>query len=171
MARKHDESQVEDGFAMEAEETTEATEVETTEDAAKLAEFKAKKAEAAKRFKERRAEEKKECIEKAKALIARMQETGIWSQLTTDEQNFVSHLANPAISGARVNTSIFTKLFGDNPSVGDSITMAEAFDKTLKGKSAIDAYVKKWAESGIIVEFELNADKVTDSRYVIKALA
>lgn len=169
---KKDKSQVEDGFAMEAEdEVAEADVAPVTEDAEKLAAFKAKKNEAAKRFKERRAEEKKAVIENAAAFIARTKEAGIYDQFTAEEKDFLNKLANPVSGGARSNTSVFTKIFGENPEVGASVTLLEVMDRTLKGKSAIDAYVKKWAtENGIIVEFELNSEKITDSRYVLKQL-
>jgi hypothetical protein len=58
-------------------------------------------------------------------------------------------------------------IFGATPKVGDSKTLRTIFEKTLKGKSAIDAYVKKWAEKGIVVEFNKDSVDILNSTYTI----
>ena len=133
-----------------------------------LAAKKAAKAEAAKKFKERRAAEKAERIEKAKKFIEETKKAGIWDKLSADAKSFIEGLANPVtVSGG--STSTFNKIFGDNPKVGDSISLSAIFAKTLMGKSKVDAYVKKWAAEGTVVEFK-QAANILDSTYVIKSI-
>ena len=124
--------------------------------------------EAAKRFKERRAAEKADRIVKAKELIAYMQDKGYWDELSDDLKDFLNGMANPG--SAAGNSSLFKTIFGDNPQVGESVTLQEVFNKTLKGKSNIDFYVKRWAEKGIVVSYEADAANLLNSKYVITAL-
>lgn len=133
-------------------------------------ERKAKKREAAKRFKENRAKEKTERQEKAKALIDGLKANGLWDKLDVDQQGFINSLANPVSAASGNNQSLFRKMFGDSPAVGQSVTLNEAFVKTLKGKAAIDADVRKWAAKGIIVKFTLDSDNILNSVYTIEAL-
>ena len=128
------------------------------------------KAKAAKRFKERRAAEKADRIVKAKELIAYMQDKGYWNELSDELKDFLNGMANPAAGSAAGNSSLFKTIFGDNPQVGDSVTLQEVFNKTLKGKSNIDFYVKRWAEKGIVVSYEADAANLLNSKYVITAL-
>lgn len=154
------EPQVEEGAVVDG-----ATEAE------KLEKFKASKREAAKRFKERRAKEKADRVEGMKKFIERAQSTGTWDKFTDEEKAFLSGIANPAVSGGFNNESTFTKMFGDAPSVGQKITLREAFEKTLKGKANIDKLVKEWAEKGTVVTFTPNGSNVLDGIYTIEALA
>lgn len=127
------------------------------------------KREAARRFKERRAAEKADRTVKSKELITYMKDNGYWDDCPAELQSFLNNMANPASTAAN-NSSLFKMLYGDDPKVGDSITLGDAFNKTLKGKSAIDSYIKKWAEKGIVVSFELNSDNMLQSTYTIEAL-
>lgn len=159
---KKDKNQYEDGF------DTEIGMVETVDAAQSKKEAKA---EAAKRFKERRAAEKADRIVKAKELIAYMQDKGYWDELSDDLKGFLNGMANPTAAGSAAgNSSLFKTIFGDNPQVGDSVTLQEVFNKTLKGKSNIDFYVKRWAEKGIVVSYEADAANLLNSKYVITAL-
>ena len=147
------------------EETSEAVETE----AEKLEAFKAKKREAAERFKERKAKEKAEKIEKAKALIDNMKNAGIYDSLSDADKAFLNGLANPSTASAGSGTSsLFSQLFPTGE-IGASITLKEAFNKTLKGKSAIDHYIKKWSEKGIVVSFKKNDTDILESVYVLEA--
>lgn len=146
------------------EETSEAVETE----AEKLEAFKAKKREAAERFKERKAKEKAEKIEKAKALIDNMKNAGIYDSLSDADKAFLNSLANPSAASAGSGTSsLFSQLFPTGE-IGASITLKEAFNKTLKGKSAIDHYIKKWSEKGIVVSFKKNDTDILESVYVLE---
>lgn len=163
---KKDKNQYEDGFnaGIEMEETAAAVDV----DAAQAK--KEAKAEAARRFKEKRAAEKADRIVKSKDLIAYMQEKGYWDDLTDDLKGFLNGMANPTAVSSSGNSSLFKTLFGDNPQVGDAITLQEVFNKTLKGKSNIDFYVKRWAEKGIVIRYEADAANLLNSKYVIESL-
>lgn len=154
----------EDQFA-----TTEATEVptvaEATEDAEKLTKFKQAKAEAAQRFKERRAAEKEELLKKSAEIIDELKAGNAWDILSESSRTFLTGLATGKAASSNNNT--FNVIFGASPKVGDTVTLAEVFNKTLKGKSNIDFYCRKWLEKGIVVEFKQNSDNILDSVYEI----
>lgn len=137
-------------------------------EAEKLEAFKAKKREAAERFKERRVKEKAEKIEKAKALIDNMKNAGIYDSLSDADKAFLNGLANPSAGSSAGTSSLFSQLFPTGE-IGASITLKEAFNKTLKGKSAIDHYIKKWSEKGIVVSFKKNDTDILESTYVLEA--
>jgi Seryl-tRNA synthetase len=142
---------------------------ETGTDAQKLEEFKQKKREAAKRCKENKAKAKEEIIAESKALIDELKKAGLWDKVSEKGRALLDKLANPAASNGNTQ-SLFRTLFGDNPRVGTSITLKEAFDKTLKGKSNIDHYVKKWAEKGTIISFKKDEANMINSVYTIEAI-
>lgn len=170
---KKNKAQHEDGFDVEVGGDYDGpmTSADAVEDAEKLEAFKQKKREAAKRFKERRAAEKVERVEKAKKLLEIMKDNGSYDQLDPDMQNFISSLANP-VSGTGVMTeSVFTKMFGGNPTVGATVTLREAFNNTLKGKAEIDKRVKVWKEKGIVVTYQQDNNNIFESTYTIEALA
>ena len=96
--------------------------VAKTDEAKKLEEFKARKAEAAKKFKERRAAEKAERIEKAKKLMAELQKAGLFDKLSVESKSFIEGLAVPATTGAS-SSSLFNVIYGATPKVGDKKTL------------------------------------------------
>lgn len=130
------------------------------------AEQKAKKNEAAKRHTEKVKNLREQAVEAAKEL----------KQAIKDNPNVKfgaklvawadAVLAAPANGGGQ---SFFNKVFGDSPKVGDKITLMDYMKKTLKGKADFDAYVKKWAEKGIIVKFDAGAN-MFESTYTIEKL-
>lgn len=96
----------------------------------------------------------------------------LFDQLDAEDKAYLSWLAKePQGGGGGGGSPLITKLFGAEPKVGQSITMQEVFNKTLKGKSHMDGAVKRWAEKGIIVEYVHNNDKPAQSTYTIKKLA
>lgn len=135
----------------------------------KIAKVKAAKSEAAKRFKERRAEEAKERVENAQKLIEQLKNQKVWEKLSKEAHEFLESLATVKVNNSG-NGGLFQQLFGDNPKVGDSITLIDAFNKTFKGLAPLQKYCKVWAEKGTIVEFK-QAAKMQDSTFTIKALA
>ena len=161
---KKDKSQVIDGQVMDP--TAEG--VADEEAQAKLEKSKQQKKEAAKRFHEKRAAEKKASQENASAYIEFCKSNGTWDTMDDKFKKWFSDLANPV--SASGNEPVFGKLFGANPQVGDSITMRDVFEKTLKGKSNIDNLCKKWAEKGIIVSYKANPEDITLSTYTIESL-
>ena len=176
---KKDKSQVmggDEGNMMEASSPATATEefkakkrAEASSPATTTEEFKAKKRAAAERFKENKKKEKKARIEGAKALIDEMKNAGLYDQLSDSAKDFLNNLANP-VSGNATTGSTFMALFGAAPKVGDKVTLIEAFQRTLKGKSNIDAYIKKWAEKGIVVSFQQDVTDIRNSVYTLEAL-
>ena len=165
---KKDKSQVD--VVMEPQvEDSEVNGVAQTE-AEKLEAFKAKKRAAAQRWKENRAKEKTDRIEKAKKFIADLKANGLYDKLNDEQKAFINSIANPATSSNGGNSSLFKTLFGDNPKVGASFTLNEAFQKTLKGKSNLDFYVKRWAEKGTIVTFKQDAENILNSVYTLEAI-
>jgi hypothetical protein len=134
----------------------------------KDAEFKAKKAAAAKAFAERQKEKKAAIVENAKKLIDLDAKGTI--KLPEDLKKFYSEIANPVVRTAGGSTSSFiNKVFGDEPKVGQSITLLDYMKKTLKSKADLDKAVKLWNEKGIVVEFKAAANQL-ESTYTIKAL-
>lgn len=137
-------------------------------DPKKEAEFKARKAAAAKAFSERQAAlkvDRAEAIKELKALadakkinLDTMPKTKAWIEKET------------AVRTGNGGTSFFNKVFGDSPKVGDKITLLDYMKKTLKAKADLDKAVKGWAEKGIVVEFK-DAANMLEATYTIVKLA
>lgn len=136
----------------------------TAVDAAKLEEQKKAKAEAAKRWKEKKNQQAVERVESAKKMIGRLEKSGLFAKLDPEDQAFLKGLAEPKVVSN--NTGLFAELF-PNAKVGDSVTLDQIFAKTLKGKSNIDHYVKKWAEKGIIIECKEDRSDLRKTTYTI----
>lgn len=139
-----------------------------SEQDAKHEALKARKREAAQRYKENREKEKAQLIANAKQFIEEAKAEGLWDMMSDKQRGFIEDLATPAVPVSTKST--FATLFGTSAKVGDTITLNEAFQKTLKGKANLDFYVRKWAEKGIIVEF-VQAENILESTYVIRALS
>jgi hypothetical protein len=132
----------------------------------KDAEFKAKKAAAAKAFAERQKERKENLVKFAKELVANKN----FGSLSAEAQKFFNDVANPPVKVTGGSSSSFiNKVFGDELKVGMSITLIDYMKKTFKSKSDLDKAVKLWAEKGIIVEFKAAANQL-DSTYTIKEI-
>lgn len=153
-----------------AEATVKNEAVKPATDAEKLAKFKEAKKEAAKRFKERRAQEKADRIVKSKKLIEALKKQGVYDKLDAESKTFLEGLANPVANVSGGTTSFFNVMFGATPKVGDSVKLADVFNKTLKGKAQIDHYVKKWAEAGKVVTFKADTSNILNSTYVIEKM-
>lgn len=138
----------------------------TAEMAAKAEEQRKAKAEAAKRWKEKKNQQAAERIEHAKKMIGRLEKSGLFAKLDPEDQAFLKGLAEPKTAAASGNTGLFAVIF-PNAKVGDKITLDEVFAKTLKGKSNLDHYVKKWAEKGIIIEYKEDKTDLRKSTYSI----
>lgn len=136
--------------------------------------FKAKKLEALKRFKEKKAASAKKAYEDALKLRDHLVSTKQLDSLPANLKDFVLSLckdpAEKKAAGGFGGPSIFSVLFGESPKVGDKITLEQAFAKTYKGKSTLDVWVRRWAEKGIMVDIMLNKDNMMKTEYVIKAL-
>lgn len=138
-------------------------------DEAKLAAFKEKKKAAAKAWKERKDAEAQERSKAAAKLIDFLKEKNV--ELPSDLAGFLAGVANPTTKRTSSGgNSLFNKIFGDNPKVGDSVTLMEYMKKTLKSKAELDRYCKIWAEKGTVLEFKAAANML-ESTYTITALA
>ena len=63
---------------------------------------------------------------------------------------------------------LFYKIFGDNPKVGDSATLGQVFERTLKGVDKMNDLMRRWAKQGrILVEYKFNEDDPLRSLYTI----
>ena len=137
----------------------------TNEMAAKAEAQKQAKAEAAKRWKEKKNAQAAARVEGAKKFIASLEKAGLWNKISPEDQAFLKGLAEP--KAAASNTSgLFATIF-PNAKVGDSITLDQVFAKTLKGKTNIDHYVKKWAEKGIVIDYKEDKTDLRKSTYTI----
>lgn len=163
------EPQVNEASAGAVTETA-VTETAVTEtEAEKLEKFKEAKRSAALRFKERRAKEKADRIVNAKTLIDELKSFGYWDKISDNGKSFLLGLTSSSTSSGS-NQSLFKVLFGDNPQVGASFTLNEAFQKTLKGKSNLDFYIKRWAEKGLRVSYKQDTDNILNSVYTLEAI-
>ena len=136
---------------------------------ADIEKFKQQKKEAAERFKERKAAEAEAAMKNAKEYTDFIKKNGMYDKLPENLKAYVDSLTAPKKS-VSANGGLFNTLFGAAPKVGDKITLKDIFDKTLKGKTAIDFYVKKrWAEKGIVIEYVQKQPQIM-SEYVIKSL-
>lgn len=131
--------------------------------------IKQQKAEALQRFKEKKAAKEAERIANAKKLKELLTKEKVWDKIGSDLQSWIDSLIAGKTSNGGSQSSLLTTLFGPSPKVGDSITLADAFNKTFKGKATLDIYVKRWAQKGVIVEFTSNPDMLK-STYTIKAI-
>lgn len=134
---------------------------------------KAKREEAYRNYKNKRAEKQKAAYENALKLRDELSKAGMLDKLSASAKEFVLSLCKDPSerkSGGFGGPSIFSILFGDNPKVGQKITLEEAFNKTYKGKSTLDLWVKRWADKDIIVECTIDPVKMINSTYTIKSL-
>lgn len=155
------------GTTVEAK-VAQANEHAATVDAAKLAQLKEKKKEAAKLWKERKDKEAAERVEAAKKLIKFLADKKV--ELPADLSAFLNGVANPTVrtvSGG--SNSLFNKAFGAAPKVGDKVTLLDFMKNTLKSKAEFDRYIKIWAEKGIVIEF-VPAKNMLESTYEIKQM-
>jgi hypothetical protein len=142
--------------------------------AADAVDKKAKKNEAAKRFKERKQEREQQAYEGALKFRDELVKVGHFESLSQESKDFILLLckdpSEKRISSGFGGPSVFTQLFGDTPKVGQKITLYDAFAKTYKGKSTLDVWVKRWAEKGIVVDCVLNKADMAKTEYVIREL-
>lgn len=134
---------------------------------------KAKRDEAYRNYKAKRAEKQKAAYENALKLRDELSKSGSLDRLTAPVKEFVLSLCKDPSVRAKSGgggSSIFSLLFGDNPKVGQKITLEEAFNKTYKGKSTLDLWVKRWADKDIIIECVVDPVKMINTTYTIKAL-
>ena len=142
----------------------------TADEAKKAADFKAKKAEAAKRFAENQKKRKEDLVTYSKKLMDL--HTAKKINLPEDVATFFGNIANPPVKAASASRAgFFEKVFGNEAKVGDSITLLDYMKKTLQAKGQLDKAVKQWAEKGTIVEFVEDKGQPFNSKYVIKAIA
>lgn len=148
------------------EKKAQVNENAAAKDAAKDAEFKAKKAAAAKAFAERQKERKENLVKFSKELVDKK----LLDKMSPEAQKFFQDVLNPAkSSGGFGGQSFFNKVFGATPKVGDSVKLFDYMQKTFEGKSKLDKYVKEWAEKGIVVEVKPAAD-IRETLYIIKKM-
>ena len=97
---------------------------------------------------------------------------GLMDKLSAESKAFVASLCvDPSVRKVTSGgvSSTLTALFGPSPKVGDVITLADAFDKTDKGKSTLEIWIRKQADKGLVIEVVPN-DNVKLTKYVIKQL-
>ena len=92
-------------------------------------------------------------------------------ELPEEFKTLLNDIANPKKPAHSSGSGLFNKIFGDNPKVGDKVTLMEVFQKTFKSRGEIDRAVKTWAEKGIVVEFKESAGNMINSTYTIVKLA
>lgn len=127
---------------------------------------KAAKAASAKAWSEKKKAEAVDRRKKAAQIIEKLKTQGFWDKLNADEKQFFIDESVEHASTA----SLFTKIFGNTPKVGDKITLKDFMEKTFKGKSQLEYYInKRWAEKGIVIE-TTPADDPRNITYTIKAL-
>jgi hypothetical protein len=150
-------------------------ESEVEVEAGSAADKKAKKLEALKRFKERKAQKAVEDYQSALALRDELSKVGLLEKLTDRSKAFLAdQCTDPATrkqssAGGVTQPSVLIALYGPSPKVGDKITLRQAFEKTAKGKATLDILIRRWKEKGTVVEVIPNKD-IMETVYEIKAL-
>jgi hypothetical protein len=86
-------------------------------------------------------------------------------------KNFIRKVPSVRSGGGFGSTPVLNKLFGDNPQVGDKITIQEVFSKTMKGVQQMNGLIRKWSEKGIVVAYTHNEAEPFKSVYEIKSIA
>lgn len=107
------------------------------------------------------------------AIVIRDVITAAKLSLTADQKAALDLLTRaPKVGGGGgFGESIFSKIFGATPTVGQSVTIQDVFQKTFKGVSQMNGLVRKWAAKGVAqIEYVHNAAEPFKSQYVIKAL-
>lgn len=161
-AAKTDEKKV----ASAATSEVQVNEKEAAKDAAKEAEFKQRKQEAAKRFAEKQKQRKQELLEAAKEIVA----SPAYVQLSEQTKKTIQQWLNSTTSSGSAGTAFLNKVFGDSPKVGDSVTLLDYMKRTLKGKAELDKRIKEWKEKGIVIKVEEKPNQF-ETLYTIEALA
>ena len=131
---------------------------------------KAARKASAERYHERKAARDKLTRDAAVELKEYLEKTGGFDKLSSNSRNFLLNITDKARRRVMTGKSVFMQMFGDDPRVGDTLTLKDIFDRTLKGKSTIDAQVKRWAERGIIIKCTENAEHPLETTYTLKAL-
>jgi hypothetical protein len=78
--------------------------------------------------------------------------------------------------GGAFGEPLFFKIFGQAPKVGDTVTLNDVVNRTLKGVDKMNELMRKWreggggAKTGTVVEFAYNASAPLQSVYTIKAI-
>ena len=126
-----------------------------------------KKAESAKAWKEKKDAEEKLKQETAKEFIKFLADKKI--DVPEKFSKLLNDFAYKASRNSGSGNTIFNKLFGDTPKVGDSIELVEVFRRTYKSAAEINRLCKEWKAKGIEVEFEQASDNLK-SKYVIKKI-
>jgi hypothetical protein len=73
---------------------------------------------------------------------------------TPVDRKFVNWLAALEDKKEGTKKPLFNRLFGPDPSVGDSVTLMEVYEKTGLGYPQMLPYLKKWKEKyGVEVEY------------------
>lgn len=164
------------GYVAEAEENAveetiyTAPETEAVETEADKAEkFKLQKKEAAKRFKEKKKKEAEERLANYNKFLASIKASGTYDKFTDEEKQLLESFTKPVTKTSNNTSGLFVTLF-PNAKVGDSITLMEAFQRSMQGKPKIDSYVKKWVDKGIVIKYTANQENVMNSTYTIEAL-
>jgi hypothetical protein len=133
-----------------------------------------RKKEANDRFRERRIAQRDKNYKLSLALKDVLVGEGVFAKLGDDLKAFIAELTRDpserATTGGFGGPSVFGTIFGELPKIGDTVSLQDIFDKTAKGKSTMDVWLKRWDEKGIKVEFKVNKEKFTQSTYTIKAL-
>jgi hypothetical protein len=137
--------------------------------------LKERKKEANDRFKERRIANRDKNYKLALALKDVLVSEGVFTKLSEDLKDFIAEITRDpseraVATGGFGGPSVFGTIFGERPEIGATVTLQEIFDKTAKGKSTMDVWLKRWDEKGIKVEFKVNKEKFTQSTYTVRAL-
>ena len=128
--------------------------------------LKAKKAESAKAWKAKRDAEEQQKAQTAQELIKYLADKKI--DLPEKYSKLLNDFAFKKKATSTVG-NVFTKLFGENPKVGDSVDLFECYKRTYKSVSEIKRLCRDWEKKGIEVEFVQDAD-VAKSKFILKKM-
>jgi hypothetical protein len=138
---------------------------------AKSEEFRANKKAAAVRHAAKVKEERQKDHEMFLAIRDETKQNGAFDKFTQDIKDYIlAKCVPPSERTGHTGPSFFTQIFGDKPSVGQSVTLNQIITKTFKGMDTVGASVKKWAQKGVIVEIAVNKANMLETKYTIAKL-
>jgi hypothetical protein len=137
----------------------------------KEADFKASKKAAADRHAAKVKEERQKDHEMFLAIRDETKTNGSFDKFPQEVKDYIlAKCVPPAERIGHTGPSFFTQIFGDKPTVGQSVTLNQVITKTFKGMDTISASIKKWAQKGVVVDTQVNKQNMLETKYIITKL-
>ena len=140
----------------------------TAVDAAKLEEQKKAKAEAAKRWKEKKNQQAVERVESAKKMIGRLEKSGLFAKLDPEDQAFLKGLAEPKAAASN-NTGLFVELFPNAKgiiAIEENKNAAKPKPEAIIEKMVMGRVGKYYEENCLLQQAFVKENKVSVEKHI-----